>query len=269
MLGLSSSRLVATVGVCRDMKVTRGDEKPSLEERVLAELLMLRKLTRGVTVDSLARADTICQLLGSGDPYVAYTRLTHEVLESDLDVAIQAAAASLGFSSEAESHLQRLDEFGARVHLEQRQVRRYSDTGIRVLARLIATNWPTETVPQLSVIVHRGASGWEVHLATRCLLVVEMRTPSVEVLIGSRRSRPMLRWRRADAGTWRRAHTNDPIQIAKSIEETSIVFVWHGELWPKFSVGWNVHGPPVASESLGNKLMLRLNPRVGLSSEFD
>lgn len=240
------------------MKVTPGDEKPSLEERVLAELVMLRKLTRGATVDSVARADTICQLLGAGDPYIAYTRLTHEVLESDLDVAIQAAAASLGFSSEAESHLQRLDEFGARVHLEQRQVRRYSDTGIRVLARLIATNWPTETVPQLSVTVHCLSSGWELQLIARRLLAVEMKTPVIEVQTGNKRSHPVLRWNDRDTGTWRDTHVNEPVSLTKSLEETSVVVIWRGELWPKFNVAWREAPTSVASESLGNKLMLRL-----------
>lgn len=47
------------------MKVTpEAGEDATLEERVRAELLMLRKQRHGLTVESLAHAYTICALLG-------------------------------------------------------------------------------------------------------------------------------------------------------------------------------------------------------------
>ena len=47
--------------------------------------------------------------------------------------------------------------------------------------------------------------------------------------------------------------------IVESVrEETSIVVVWRGELWPKFNVTWNGEYGNGALEMLGNKLLIRL-----------
>lgn len=232
-------------------------EQP-LEERVLAELLLLRKQSAGITVDTLARSTTICDLLGAGDPFVAYTRLSHEILESDLDLPVNAAAASLGFLAEGDTHLKRLDAFGAQIGMDQRQVRRYSDKGIRTLARLITTNWPTETVPQLTVAVVRSERGWELHLTTARLLAVDMRPVAVTVLDGTAREVTSPEWAVHDDHVWEFAHTVEPLHIRDSGEETSVVIVWRGELWPKFAATWLGQHGDVTSESLGNKLMLRL-----------
>ena len=232
--------------------------EPTLEDRVLAELLQLRKQATGVTVDTLARAPVICALLGAGDPYIAYTRLSHEILDSDLDLAVMAAAASLGFMADGDTHLKRLDALGLDVGMEQRQVRRYSDRGVRTPARLIATNWPTETVPQLTAAVLRSGEGWEVHLATARLLVVEMRQVSVTLLAGDTREDLAPEWATTNDETWQHAHTAQPLRVPDNVQETSVVLVWRGELWPKYAVTWVGEHADATSESLGNKLMLRL-----------
>lgn len=232
----------------------------TLEERVLAELLQLRKHTTGVTVEALAYAPVICALLGAGDPYVAYTRLSHEILNSDLDLAVRAAGASLGLLADADTHLKRLDAFGADIGMEQRQVRRYSDRGVRILARLIATNWPTVTVPQITAAVLRSEEGWELHLATARLLVVEMRPVSVSVLAGDTREELAPQWTIARDETWQHARTVRPLWVPDQDRETSVVLVWRGELWPKHAVTWVGPHTGAMSESLGNKVMLRLAP---------
>ncbi|NQX29533.1 hypothetical protein HQQ81_19490 [Microbacteriaceae bacterium VKM Ac-2854] len=231
----------------------------TLDERVLAELLQLRKQTAGVTVETLAHASLICDLLGAGDPYVAYTRLGHEILDSDLGLPMQAAAASLGFLAEGRTHLERLDAFGLEVGMEQRQVRRYSDRGIRTLARLIATNWPTETVPRLDATVVRVVDGWELHLVTARLLLVEMRTPVVTLLQGASRSRINLRWKTRAESTWEYARTEAPLYVADREDETSVAVVWRGELWPKLCLTWIGAHVDGACETLGNKLVVRLS----------
>lgn len=228
----------------------------SLEDRVLAELLALRKTTNGVTVDSIARASTITALLGDGDPYVAYTRLMHQVLDSDLDRPVQAAAASLGFNAEGATHLERLDDFGAEVFLDQRQVRRHSDKGMRTLARLIATNWPLETVPQLTGHVVSTGDGVEIQVVTKRLLVVEMREPVITLFVGDESEVVAVDWAAREIDGWEHSHMAAPIHIAATTE-TSLAIVWRGELWPKFNVTWQPQQRAVISESLGNKLMLR------------
>jgi len=240
------------------MKVTpeAGDEV-TLEERVRAELVILRKQRHGLTVESLAQAQTICALLGSGDPYVAHSRLVHEILESDLDISIQAVAASIGLSSDADSHLKRLDEFGASVHLDQRQVRRHSDRGILTLARLISTNWPTETVPQLTAIVNYSQRAWELTLVRECLWSVRMANPRIEISVGLRRLTPNVVWHSDSSGLWEREYS-ETLAVDYQDEELSVAIVWRGELWPKWNIHWDAAGPPAASETVGNKLMLRL-----------
>lgn len=232
---------------------------------MLVELLALRKQIAGVTVDTIARATVVCDLLGAGDPLVAYTRLGHEILDSELDLPVKAAAASLGFLAEGDTHLKRLDAFGAEIGMEQRQVRRYSDRGIRTLARLIATNWPTETVPRLSVAVVRSDSGWELHLSAVRLLAVEMRVPAVTLLTGGTRHDLTPSWETRDDHARQHAHTSEPLSVVDDGTETSVVIVWRGELWPKHSVTWVGPHVDATSESLGNKLMLRLAPGRGVA----
>jgi hypothetical protein len=229
-----------------------------LEDAVLAELHALRKDSGGVTVSTLARASTICQLLGSGDPAVAYTRLQHALLDATLDRTTRAAAASLGFASTGDTHLDRLVEAGVDLGLDQRHVRRLSDQGLQSLARLIATNWAVESAPELTVIVVASVSAFELHLATTRPLVVEMSDPTVDILSDDDRAQTELDWALREGEEHEGGALRQPIVIERTKSETSVVIVWRGELWPKFTTSW--HGPysNVMMESLGNKLMLRL-----------
>ncbi|MCS4275141.1 hypothetical protein M2390_000299 [Mycetocola sp. BIGb0189] len=243
------------------MKVTptQAEATQSLEARVGAELRGLRKLRGGITVEAISHMNVICQLLGAGDPYVAYTKLQHEVLASNLDISIKAAAASLGFSSSGQSHLDRLNEFAAEAGLEQRQVRRHSDRGIAVLATLISSNWAVETVPQLTAIIEYVAgAGWRIHLRTQRLHVVEMSEPEVTVMVGSTHDEYEMKWIHGDRRSWRYGHTSTPLNVRETSEDVSVVVVWRGELWPKFNVQWLTPCPYMVSETLGNKVMLRL-----------
>lgn len=195
-------------------------EAETLKDRVLAELLALRKMSSGVTVDALAGTRVICDLLGGGDPFVAYTRLCHEILDSDLGLAVKAAAASLGLLAEGDTHLKRLDAFGADIGMEQRQVRRYSDRGVRLLARLIASNWPTETVPSLTVIAVRGQGKWELHLASGRLQVIQMRPVLITALRGDLQDELPLQWTVNDQEVWQFAHTAESISVPDDAVET-------------------------------------------------
>lgn len=233
----------------------------SVEELVLKELRALRKDGAGVRVETLARARTICQLLGAGDPYVAYTRLQHALLDSSLDRTIQAAAASLGFASAGSTHLDRLVDAGDDLHLEQRQVRRLSDQGLVAIARLVATNWAVESVPELTAIVASTPDGLELHIATSRPLVVEMRNPALDVLTGTERTTPTLDWTTHWSPEREHSALREPIRFVRPNVETSAVIVWRGELWPKFTIIWDGAHQHVASETLGNKLMLRLGTR--------
>ena len=113
---------------------------------VLDELKLLRKRSGAVTVDALSLAPTVCALLGGGDPLLPYTRLQHHLLDEAHERSIKAAAASLGFSSSDDIHLNRLTDAGEMLAVDQRQARRLSDEGLETLATLIATNWTIETV---------------------------------------------------------------------------------------------------------------------------
>lgn len=224
------------------------------------ELLAIRKASGGLTVERLAHAETICQLLGSGDPYVAYNRICHEILDSELDLSIKVAAASLGLLSSGTTHLNRLDEIGSEIHLEQRQVRRYSDKGLRSLAQIISKNWPTEASPSLYIAVRQYENLWEIFIATRRLHIVEMRNIKVAVLVEGKRWHPNIPTKCISNDIEERCAYNHPIVIEESSGEISVKIVWPGEIWPKFGVEWNNAINQVGLEVLGNKVMLRLAP---------
>jgi len=226
------------------------------------ELRELRRATTGVTVETLARATTVCRLLGAGDPFVSYNRLQHFLIDAGSDRTVRAAAASLGFAGEGDTHLDRLVDAESDLHLEQRQVRRLSDKGLVAIARLIASNWSIESVPDLTAVVVGGASGFEIHLSATRPLVVEMRDPVVDVLVGEERSVPKLDWVRRIAGELEYGVLRQPLFVERTVQATSVVIVWRGELWPKFTVAWQDVRHDVVSESLGNKLMLRLAPDI-------
>ena len=97
----------------------------------------------------------------------------------------------------------------------------------------------------------------EIHLSANRPLVVEMRDPVVDVLVGQERSVPKLDWVRRIAGELEYGALRQPLFVERTVQATSVVIVWRGELWPKFTVAWQDVRHDVVSESLGNKLMLR------------
>lgn len=231
----------------------------SIEDLVLAELLTIRKSSEGVTLEAVTQTEALRQLLGSGDPYLAYSRFRQFALQADLDVSVHAAVASLGFSTYGGTHLSRLTEFGQEIGLEQRQVRRHSDRGLRVLARLITSNWAIESSPQLTVIVIGGRRFFELHLLLRSLLITTMKRPAVWLAQGSSRLEMDIQLVDEEEGLWGISSTREPIVVSLTGDETSLEIVWRGELWPLFRVVWQgVDATEVASEAFGNKLMLRL-----------
>ncbi|HEX7825335.1 MAG TPA: hypothetical protein VF477_10570 [Mycobacterium sp.] len=115
-----------------------------LTEIVHNELLTARRTRHGLSAVSMSEYPNMRRLLGDGDPLVAFQRLQHRILKT-LDTgddvrAIEAATYSLGLGSAGETHLDRLVDFGNAYGYEARQVRRFSDLGVRQLARLITSN---------------------------------------------------------------------------------------------------------------------------------
>lgn len=123
----------------------------SLEERVRAELLAVRKAADGLCFATMATSPVICSLLGDGDPAVALSTFKLRALDMQATTGLKAALSSLGLISSGRTHLARLEDFGSEHTYDQRQVRRHSDAGIRQLATTIATNWSTISVPTLDV----------------------------------------------------------------------------------------------------------------------
>lgn len=147
---------------------------------------MARGRPGGLSPQTMAQCPVLCDLLGNGDPEAAHVQLclkVLEIIEAEDDVmALEAACYSLGLATAADTHLRRLEEFGSKHFIDQRQARRYSDRGVRQLARLIATNWTTQTVPEATVIVIGTAPrevGFTVRL--RCQRHVDMRAPEVGI----------------------------------------------------------------------------------------
>lgn len=229
------------------------------QDAVLVELRALRKRSEGVTVDALAAlAPTTCRLLGNGDAYVAFTRLQHHLLDEAHERSIKAAAASLGFASDQETHLSRLEDAGQALHVDQRHARRLSDAGLAMLANLIVTNWLVETVPELRVTVVRDPDGWMVTLATTCPLAIEMRDPEVVLYVGSEsKALPVALQDKAEPERLSRT-LSEPLRVGRAEAEISIAVTWKGEVWPKFTCALLGNHDSTVVETLGNRLMVRL-----------
>lgn len=233
--------------------------RTSAQDAVLAELWRLRKRVGAVTVDALAsEAPTITRLLGAGDPYLAYTRLQQHLIEEAHDRTIKAAAASLGFSSEHATHLDRLVELAGTVHVGDRQARRLSDEGLQALAILITSNWLVEAIPELTTALLAESDGWQVAVAATWPPSIQMRQPDATLHVGERQHRMDLDLQAAQDGERCRLVPTGMIQIARTDERTSLSVVWRGEVWPKFTCTLAGAHEGIIVEMLGNRLMMRL-----------
>ena len=212
----------------------------------------------------------MCDLLGNGDPEVAHVQLSLkvlEIIEAEADVmALEAACYSLGLATAADTHLRRLEEFGSKHFIDQRQARRYSDRGVKQLARLIATNWTTQTVPAASVIVigtAPGKVGFTIRL--RCQRHVDMREPKVGIWPASLDEPDPLAvsWKRVSEpdALWTEDEFETP-EILNVEEEVTIRLVWRGEVWPKFTVvlTGDIDAAMVTSETLGAACAVSIKP---------
>ena len=231
-------------------------------ELVLAELKTMRKRPDGASVAAVAESPTICQLLGNGDPLVAWSELHRRALDVDWSIDIEAAWYSLAMASTERTHLARLEEFAAQFYIDQRQARRYSDRGVIQLARLTATNWATASVPSLDVYI-RFSDCANIAVNIRCSYPdsVRMRQPQIRALdcgTNCPEEPPMDRLE-----SDHRVHLTftRPLQV-KILNQIAIEIVWSGELWPKFGflVVPSAHQPAsVGLECLGAKARVEIH----------
>ena len=243
--------------------MNKTGDSTSLEDRVKAELLVIRKASEGLTAAAIARSPVIRGLLGAGDPQVAYNILKHLILNADGDTGLEAAISSLRLTSDQATHLGRLDEFGTDRGYEQRHVRRYSDKGIQQLATLIATNWTVTSVPSLDVHGYQVAADRFIFGAeTKRQHYIDMQPLQIHLYRGLEDSYQLkITLTESEDDIWNLARLVQPIEV-HPVQETSLAFVWRGELWPKFSMQWrtDIVGYGITNESVGNKLMVRLLP---------
>lgn len=245
------------VGRCRDKKVTCVGN--AAVEQVLAELRALRKRSGGVTVEAVATKPTLTRLLGAGDPSLAYTRLQHHLLGDAHERSIKAAAASLGFSSAADTHLGRLEDAGQALSVDQRQARRLSDEGLRAIAARVASSWLVEAVPSLSLAVIAEPLTVRLLLRAEWPAIIEMERPVVSLYVGAGEPRMVpAEWQRRQKGDRAVLSTLSPLSIPRSPDETSVGVTWRGEVWPKFACRLHGTHSDISVESLANRLMIRL-----------
>ncbi|MGL5827496.1 MAG: hypothetical protein ACRCYU_22230 [Nocardioides sp.] len=268
--------------------MTAGQSEPSeMEQKVYRELLTARKSPEGLSPVSMALYPTMRDLLGDGDPLTAFQRLSHRVLET-LDVgddvlAIEAASFSLGLGSNAKTHLDRLNEFGETWGYEARQSRRYSDKGIRQLARLITSNWIVHTVPTLEVfLVPQSNGSLLISLTTTRLYFVDMDDIAAYEQVGDgERATVETQLSDARARTDEDAESPETTPLARKVKQTldkpfvlkapepdrprHLRFEWKGEVWPRFVVNFvNIaaSGCVVTSQTLGNTLQVTVERMV-------
>ncbi|MFT4165674.1 MAG: hypothetical protein QM650_10585 [Microlunatus sp.] len=255
---------------------SRADDEPSRRDSEAAihrELLAARRRPGGLSPQSMALCPVMADLLGNGDPEVAHVELMHkvlEIIEADDDVmAIEAACHSLALATDANTHLARLEEFGAKHYLDQRQARRYSDRGLAQLARLIATHWTTQTVPEATVIVvgvPPSSVGLSIQL--RCQRHVDMRPPVTSLWPVDQDAPSPLEpaWTRTSTtdSPWIEEEFASP-EVLEILQETTIRLHWRGETWPKFTVvlTGDIDAGMVTVETLGAACAVTVRPGNG------
>ena len=256
-----------------------GPATPDLEARVHAELLTVRKSKEGLSPSSMALCPVIRDLLGAGDPLVAFQRLQHHMLMSlqtdDDHRALEAAAYSLGLASKGATHLARLVDFGQERGYEARQARRHSDRGLRQLARMITSHWLVETVPTLSVLVIQDSpASFVITFRAVHLDVIGMHAPTVTTIdaaLTETRHPLTLATKKvpasADSVALCAAHTVHTLQSPLRIEAPMpdapryVRLQWQGEVWPRMAISLLGGLRPdiqIASEGLGSSLQISL-----------
>ena len=266
---------------------------PALEQRVLAELLSIRKTTEGLSTTSITACPVVVDLLGDGDPLMAFNRLEHRVLETlelgDDVLPLQAAVYSLGLATEAKTHLDRLNDFGTEYGYEARQARRHSDRGLQQLAALITSNWVVHTSPTVEVfIAEQSDRSLALTARTKHQWFVEMGTPTLQWqdADGTRRPIPQAVFVEDHRGgtsaqpssapetgdgnsdddqpphsAWLTTALRRPVRMpAPSVgQPSSLRVTWSGEVWPRFSVtlaGGFHRDTVLTSQTLGNTLVV-------------
>ncbi|HAM22581.1 MAG TPA: hypothetical protein DCQ04_09970 [Actinobacteria bacterium] len=234
-----------------------GDDTTGLYKAVHNELLAMRKHRDGVTVGNLARTTAMLEVLGAGDPRLAYNQLKHVLLSLDQDLAVTAAGYSLGYASDYDSHLGRLDDFGQHHTYDQRQARRYSDKGIEQIARHISSEWVLEATPTLSIeVVTANDEVLELVIRTERLAIVEMREPVVERVQpnGERKVYPV-EWHEVPSDD-DRERTMAHIGLDwENHPEGAVSVLWVGEVSPMFENSVNGVGSAIVrTRSLGARI---------------
>jgi hypothetical protein len=248
------------------MKVTPTDSTAATEAAVASELITMHKSKPGFTVGALAVSPVITQLLGDGDPLLAYNNFKERVLahlHAEASLPIDVALASLRLTVDRDTHLDRLVEFGEEHGYDQRQARRHSDRGVSELARLIASHWVTRASPELIVFVSRtGADTADCTIRTRRPMHIEMRSVSATFAHGPDSAVDFsLEEQPVDGGVWCVTEHRPRIALDLSVDQCSLVVVWRGELWPKFTVRWvgDFSSHAIGCETLVNTLVVSLS----------
>ena len=248
-----------------------------LQDLVRAELLAARRSPEGLSANSMTNFPAMRDLLGDGDPLVAFKRLSHRLLET-LDTkddvrALEAAAYSLGLASAASTHLARLEEFGAEYGYEVRQVRRYSDRGIEQLTQLITSNWVVHNVPTLEVFMAQQSNGsFAVTLRTTRQWFIDMHEVEAYERAGGEQQVAWLTTLGGSKDDATGAHAAP--RVTETMERPFVLkaaepgvprhlrFVWNGEIWPRFAlsiVGAMSAAHMVTSQTLGNTMQVSVD----------
>ena len=248
---------------------------------IYTELFVARSQAHGLTIPFIAQqCPSLCALLGNGDPAVAFSELSHRMLEliaqGDDAQAVEALTYSLGLTTDelARTHTDRLNEL-AGDDRDERTIRRYSDRGLLQVARLIATNWTTQTVPELTVILLRSSpEQLSLMLRTRRQWLIDMHQPTINLWQPDDPAhihpvKPVWQPEQpTDAngqnnhdGPWRTSSLQQTLTIPLvEHSETALQIVWKGDIWPKFIVNiiGNIEANTIQTETVGNNIIVTI-----------
>ncbi len=206
-----------------------SDDGPPRRQRatslLIAELRALRKIREALSASSLHRAELLVRALGDGEADIALERLVSLADENGQDRDIAAAMVSIGWDSRGANVLERLNEFGNVHDVDQRTVRRWSDTGIEKLASLLVGSAPW-LQPRAILVLSTAGQVVQLQLELRVPPKIAMGQPHLsldgqEIGIGLPRIEHSAREQRY----------RSPLEEAFAVEElpSELSLYWRGE----------------------------------------
>lgn len=190
----------------------------------------MRRLPGALDDHKITLAPAILKGLGGDDPEQALNRLLLLQRQFEQDPEIVAAFATIGFGASGDTVLERLDDYARRQFVDARTVRRWSDAGIRKLARLITGAAPWID-PQIEMRLRQQPQPGHPYLTAQITVGAPLHVAMHEPTFSVDGQPQELEWR--EVGLRGRHHLRQSLAVPLPCEpgiDLALRLAWRGDL---------------------------------------